>query len=281
MVAPLATRITGSSDLYLRDGRKPFHSINFITSHDGFTLRDLVSYSRKHNTVNGEANGDGHDHNFSSNYGVEGETGDARVLEIRRRQMKNLFATLFLSLGTPMMLGGDELGRTQLGNNNAYCQDNEISWYDYRLRDQFADVHRFCREMIAFRRRHPAFLRPEFYTGADNDYNAIPDVVWFSERGREMDWSKQSKTLALRIDGSRAEIQWDRDDNDFYIMFNASARTVAFTLCSPHFDRRWHRAVDTANTSGTEVYQPGSEPEVDHEAPYNVTARSLVVLIAK
>lgn len=281
MVAPLATRITGSSDLYLQDGRKPFHSINFITSHDGFTLRDLVSYSRKRNVVNGEANGDGHDHNFSCNYGAEGETGDARVRAIRRRQMKNFLATLFLSLGTPMMLGGDELGRTQRGNNNAYCQDNEISWYDYRLRDQFADVHRFCREMIAFRRRHPAFLRPEFYTGADNDYNAIPDVVWFSDRGREIDWSKQSKTLALRIDGSRAEIQWDRDDNDFYIMFNASPRTVAFTLCTPHFDRHWHLAVDTAGTGGTDVYEPGSEPEVDHEVPYNVAARSLVVLIAK
>lgn len=279
LVAPLATRITGSSDLYLRDGRKPFHSINFVTSHDGFTLRDLVSYNRKHNTPNGEANRDGHDHNYSYNHGVEGETGDARVLDVRRRQMKNYLATLFLSLGTPMILGGDEIGRTQQGNNNAYCQDNEISWHDYSLLDEFGDVYQFCRAMIAFRRRHPALLRPEFYTGADNDYNAIPDVAWYTDKGKEMDWSRQGKTLALRIDGSRAEIQWDRDDNEFYIMFNASARPVAFTLCPPSEGRLWHTAIDTAGKP--EVYPTGSEPQIDHGKPYNLTARSLVVLIGK
>jgi glycogen operon protein len=281
MVAPLATRITGSSDLYLRDGRKPFHSINFITSHDGFTLYDLVSYNRKHNLANGEGNSDGHDYNFSFNHGVEGDTADEQVLRVRRRAMKNYFATLLLSLGTPMILGGDELGRTQRGNNNAYCQDNEISWYDYDRVERFSDVHRFFKEMIAFRFRHPAFLRPEFYTGVDNDYNAIPDVVWYSDKGREMNWAHQGKTLALRIDGSRAEISWDRDDNDFYIMFNAGTRAVPFVLCPPPKGRDWYLAVDTAAEAPDDVRERGKEPRVDHSQPYKVADRSMVVLIAK
>ncbi|MDR2133946.1 MAG: glycogen debranching protein GlgX, partial [Treponema sp.] len=174
----LATRLSGSSDLYLRDGRKPFHSINFVTSHDGFTLHDLVSYNRKHNEENGERNRDGGDNNNSYNYGEEGPVLDPIILRVRERQLKNFIATMMVSLGTPMILGGDEIARTQRGNNNAYCQDNEISWYDWSLLEKNKNLFRFAREMIAFRRRHPGFMRPEFYTGRDGNYNAIPDISW-------------------------------------------------------------------------------------------------------
>ena len=189
-VAHLATRLAGSSDLYLRDGRKPFHSINFVTSHDGFTLNDLVSYEEKHNEENGEDGRDGFGNNLSANHGVEGPTTDPRIECVRARQVKNYLATLLLSLGTPMILGGDEMRRTQRGNNNPWCQNNEISWYDWRLLEMHADIHRFCREAIAFRKRHPAFLRPEFWNGRDSSHNLIPDITWFTEAGLPADWRR-------------------------------------------------------------------------------------------
>ena len=246
MSAALATRITGSSDLYLRDGRKPFHSINFVTSHDGFTLNDLVSYSVKHNERNGEYNADGMNGNSSANYGVEGPTDDPAIEQVRNRQVKNFLATLLLSLGTPMLLGGDEVRRTQAGNNNAYCQNNEISFMDYSLSDRHSDILRFCRQLIRFRLAHPAFLRPEFYSGEDNDYNAIPDVSWYNEKAKPMNWDREDGVLALRIDGSKAETRADRDDFDFYFMFNASASAIQFSLCPARNGRVWHVVMDTA-----------------------------------
>jgi glycogen operon protein len=175
----LATRLSGSSDLYLRDGRKPFHAINFITSHDGFTLKDQVSYNGKHNEENGEDNRDGGNNNCSANNGIEGYSVNPAIDGVRTRLMKNFIASMMVSLGTPMILGGDEFGRTQGGNNNAYCQDNETSWYDWSLLERNASYYRFVKMMIAFRRRHPGFMRPEFYTGRDGNYNAIPDISWF------------------------------------------------------------------------------------------------------
>ncbi len=246
MVSKVATRITGSSDLYLRDGRKPFHSINFITSHDGFTLNDLVSYSRKHNFANGEDNKDGSDYNLSRNYGAEGETDDPQINELRKRQIKNFLTTLMLSLGTPMLLGGDEFGRTQQGNNNAYCQDSALSWYDWKLREKNSDIFAFCRKLVAFRARHPAFHRPEFYTGRDTNYNAVPDISWFDEKAREIDWERRDNFLAFRIDGSHAEIQSDVDDSDFYFVLNAADRDVDFILAPPLDGKKWSLAVDTA-----------------------------------
>ncbi|MDR1617946.1 MAG: glycogen debranching protein GlgX, partial [Treponema sp.] len=197
----LATRLAGSSDLYLRDGRKPFHSINFVTSHDGFTMRDLVAYNGKHNGQNGEDNRDGGNANNSYNYGVEGPTDDPVLEDIRERQIKNFFTTLMVSLGTPMILGGDEIARTQRGNNNAYCQDNETSWYDWGGTERNRGLLRFVREIIAFRLRHHAFQRPEFYTGRDGNYNAIPDIAWYDEMGRTPNWEKLGPCLALRMDG--------------------------------------------------------------------------------
>jgi len=281
MASQFATRIAGSSDLYLRDGRKPFHSINFITSHDGFTLRDLVSYNQKHNEANGESGRDGSDANYSFNHGVEGETDRTDVLRLRLRQMKNHLATLFLSLGTPMMLGGDELGRTQYGNNNAYCQNNEISWYDYSLRDTYAELHRFARSMIAFRLSHPAFLRPEFYTGNDTSYNAIPDITWYDETGENMDWTRTRNTVALRLDGSKAEIKADRDDNDFYIIYNGSARHMRFRVCEAPAGKTWHTALDTGRPAPADVHPPGAEPVLADQAHFVAEGRSLAVLISR
>jgi len=277
-----ATRISGSSDLYLRDGRKPFHSINFLTSHDGFTLKDLVSYNGKHNENNGEENRDGNNYNLSYNYGVEGSTDDPLIKSIRERQIKNFFATLMISLGTPMILGGDEIGRTQNGNNNAYCQDNDISWYDWSLLEQNKELYRFVKEMIAFRLRHPGFMRPEFYTGKEGNYNAIPDISWYDEEGESPNWDKIGYFLALCIDGSRAETLADRDDNDFYIIFNASLDVQPFILASPPSKKKeWYRFLDTGLQPPNDILPAGNYKELPSQHTYPVKARSMVILISK
>jgi glycogen operon protein len=280
-VRHLATRLSGSSDLYLRDGRKPFHSINFITSHDGFTLRDLVSYAEKHNEENGEGNRDGSSANYSANYGYEGPSDNRVIEEIRERQQKNFIATLMVSLGTPMILGGDEIARTQRGNNNAYCQDNELSWYDWSLLEINRGLFRFVREMIAFRLRHHGFMRPEFYTGRDGSYNAIPDITWFDEKGDPPDWEKSDGCLALRIDGSKAEILADRDDNDFFIMFNSEKDAEVFAVCEALEGKIWLRAVDTALPSPEDIRCPGDEAPLANADSYPVQGRSVVILISK
>jgi glycogen operon protein len=277
----LATRLSGSSDLYLRDGRKPFHSINFITSHDGFTLMDLVSYNAKHNEDNGENNRDGGDSNNSYNYGIEGPAADPVISRIREQQVKNFFATMMISLGTPMILGGDEIGRTQRGNNNAYCQDNEISWYDWSLLKQGRGLFRFVKEMIAFRLRHHGFMRPEFYTGRDGNYNAIPDISWFDETGEPPVWDKLGRCLALRMDGSKADILADKDDNDFFIMFNAGLDPVVFRLAKAPAKKIWVRAVDTSVNSPEDILLPGDEKPLAVQTRYKVKARTLVILISK
>jgi len=277
----LATRITGSSDLYLRDGRKPFHSINFVTAHDGFTLNDLVSYERKHNEANGEDNRDGSDTNYSANYGEEGPTKIASIEAVRNQQVKNFLATLLLSIGTPMLLGGDEFRRTQRGNNNAYCQDNDISWYDWSLARTHADILRFARGLIAFRMQHPAFRRPEFFTGKDTDFNSIPDITWFDEKGESPDWARINGKIAARIDGSKAEVLADRDDSDFYIIFNAETESCVFTVGPAPRARLWRRAIDSSLPSPEDFCEPGTEPVLAPQDEYAAAPRSLVVLISR
>jgi glycogen operon protein len=277
----LATRVSGSSDLYLRDGRKPFHSINFVTSHDGFTLNDLVSYNHKHNMDNGEDSRDGSDNNISYNYGAEGPSKDPILNSIRERQMKNFIATLLVSLGTPMFLGGDEFARTQNGNNNAYCQDNEISWFDWSLLKKNAGMYRFAKEMIALRLRHPGFMRPEFYTGRGGAYKAIPDISWLDEKGHTVDWDEVDYYLAFRLLGSKADTLADEDDNDFYIMFNASLEVQRFVLAAPPHKKHWLRVVDTGLTSPNDILLPGTEENLQCQKSYSVSARSLVILISK
>jgi glycogen operon protein len=276
----LATRISGSSDLYLRDGRKPFHSINFVTSHDGFTLKDLVSYSCKHNDENGWENRDGSDNNYSANNGFEGRTSNPSIESIRERLHKNFITTLMISQGTPMILGGDEFARTQRGNNNAYCQDNEVSWYDWSRIDTYSGLYRFVKEAIAFRLRHPSFMRPEFYTGHDGNYNAVPDISWFDEKADTPNWDTIDCCLALRMDGSKADTLADRDDNDFYIMFNAGGRQVPFKVCKAIAGKQWLRAIDTALTSPDDICLPGKEKPLPDPDIYLVKPRSMVVLLS-
>jgi len=277
----LATRITGSSDLYLRDGRKPFHSINFITAHDGFTLNDLVMYEGKHNERNGEGGHDGSDSNHSHNYGEEGPSRNAALEAIRNRQAKNLLCTLLLSIGTPMLLGGDEFRRSQGGNNNAYCQDNETSWFNWELAKSHADLLRFVRGLIAFRMKHPAFRRPEFFTGQDADFNATPDITWFDEHGMSPDWAKIDTRIAARIDGSKADILADRDDNDFYLIFNSRDQSAVFKICPAPMARRWHRVIDSSLPSPEDLAESGSEAILVPQEEYAVSPRSFVLLISR
>lgn len=280
-VAALATRLTGSSDLYLRDGRKPFHSINYVTSHDGFTLRDLLSYNGKHNEANGERDEDGHSSNFSYNYGHEGPSRDPAIEALRDRQQRNFLATLLLSIGTPMMLAGDEFGRTQKGNNNAYCQNNDISWLDWSLAEKRAGMLGFTRALLAFRKEHPAFRRPEFYTGKDASFNALPDIAWFGPDGAAPDWAAADGAIAARIDGSHADIMADRDDNDFFVIFNASASDVAFRVCAPPAGQRWFLVMDTSLDGPDGFRIRGAEEPLRPQGSYVSASRSVVLLFAR
>ncbi len=277
-VGSLATRFAGSSDLYHAGGRKPFHSINFITSHDGFTLRDLVSYNRKHNEANGEGNRDGHNSNFSFNYGAEGETDDPDVRNARVRQMKNFLATLLLSLGTPMLLAGDEFARTQGGNNNAYCQNNETSWNDYDLGVEYSEIFRFTRMLISLRKDHPIFTRPEFYTGRDNNRNRRPDIQWFDADGSLFDWNSESYTLAVYIDGTEVKRRDGRSDDDFFIMFNAAKEKRSFVVPTLPAGATWVKTVDTASETPHDFREPGWEIDLQRPDTISLAARSLVVL---
>ena len=259
MVSRLATRLAGSSDLYQGSGRAPFHSINFVTCHDGFTLHDLVGYATKHNEVNGEGNRDGTDENCSCNYGVEGETDDDEINAIRTQQIKNFLTTLMLSQGVPMLLGGDEFRRTQRGNNNAYCQNNEISWYNWKFLQEHEEIFRFTKEIISFRRRHPCLRRTRFFNGKDNDQNGIPDISWYSTVLKQPDWSKDDKSLACLIDGSYLETDADQDDNDLYLIFNATEKSLTFYLPNLPSGRKWWRAIDTSLPSPQDIVPDGEE----------------------
>jgi glycogen operon protein len=244
-VADFARRFTGSSDLYQDDGRTPFASINFITAHDGFTLRDLVSYNEKHNEANGEDNKDGTDDNRSWNCGVEGPTDDRIVNALRGRQQRNFLTTLLLSQGVPMLLGGDEFGRTQNGNNNAWCQDNEISWFHWESAD--GELRAFAEQLIRLRREHPVFRRSAFLTGGEVRGSGLPDVWWFRPDGRRMtqkDWQRQDlRTLGVFLNGqeipSRTPTGEEIVDDSFLLLFNAHFEPVTFTLPTRRFGARW------------------------------------------
>jgi isoamylase len=265
LVGTFASRICGSADIYQGSGKGPESSINFITCHDGFTLNDLVSYQRKHNEANGEDNRDGSDANYSDNYGFEGETNDSGIEAVRRRQIKNYFLTLFISRGVPMMLGGDEFRRTQQGNNNAYCQDNQISWYDWSLLEQHQEIHRFVKGMIAFRRNHPVLRQEAFYT-AD-------DIHWFNAWGADPDWSAANERhLACLILG--------RDEPALYLMFNAGTDAVTFALPGVPNGGRWCLAIDTALPSPQDLVQAGDEQALADQTVYQAGPRSSVILVA-
>jgi glycogen operon protein len=244
-VGQFASRFTGSSDLYQSDGRDPFASINFVTAHDGFTLRDLVSYNDKHNEANGEGNRDGTDDNRSWNCGAEGPTDDWHVNALRGRQQRNFLTTLLLSQGVPMLLGGDEVGRTQNGNNNAWCQDNELSWFHWESADH--ELLDFVRGLLRLRRDHPVFRRETFLAGREVKGSGLPDVWWFRPDGRRMtqrDWqSDDARTLGVFLNGreltSRGPHGEDKADDSFLLLFNAGGEPVTFTLPARRFGARW------------------------------------------
>jgi len=254
-VADFARRFTGSSDLYDRDGRDPFASINFVTAHDGFTLRDLVSYNEKHNDANGEESKDGTDDNRSWNHGVEGDTRDPAIKTLRARQQRNFLATLLLSQGVPMLLGGDELGRTQHGNNNAWCQDNELSWFDWEHADH--ELTGFVQRLIRLRASHPVFRRTSFLTGRETRGSGLPDVWWFRPDGRRMtrrDWQRpDARVLGVFLNGleipSRAEHGEDIVDASFLLLFNAQLEPVTFTLPTRRFGTSWELELATGEVS--------------------------------
>ena len=243
-----ATRLCGSPDLYDRPGQTPNKSVNYITSHDGFTLADLVSYNEKHNLANCEDNRDGDNHNHSDNCGHEGPTRDPAVAAKRLRRQKNLIATLFLSQGVPMLLGGDEFGRTQQGSNNAYCQDNEISWVDWGLLRQNRELYEFTQQVIEFRRNHPALWRGSFFRG-QHKAGDFPDIRWYGPDGMpQPDWEKGAG-LACRLDGRREHTGADRDDEHLFLAFNCGREPLAFELPPQDSGDPWRLAFTTQDAA--------------------------------
>ncbi len=255
VVSELATRLSGSSDLYEQSGRRPYASINFITAHDGFTLADLVSYNNKHNEANAEHNADGENHNLSWNCGAEGPTSDRRILELRARQRRNLMATLMLSVGVPMISGGDEIGRTQGGNNNAYCQDNEISWTAWDLDAERRDFLDFTRRLIQIWKDHPVLRRRKFFQGRRIRGADVSDIAWLDPTGREMTddtWSSPDvRCLGVRLNGDAIDEVDERggriSSDTLLLLLNADEHSVAFTLPATSAEERWETLIDTAD----------------------------------
>jgi len=278
LAGELATRVCGSADLYQPTGRNPYHSINFVTCHDGFTLCDLVSYNGKHNEANGEDNRDGMSENFSWNCGVEGPTEDPEILGLRRRQAKNLIATLLLSQGVPMLVAGDEFLRTQGGNNNAWCQDNEVSWVDWGLAAKNADFLRFVREMIALRRRHPALRRRDFFFGSGPNGDREPDIMWHGLEPGQPAFFPGSRSLTFSLDGSQTSREPDRD---FHVMCNAGQQPLAFRIPASPSGRGWRRTVDTALASPLDIVETDDGPRVPFSGTYLVAPFALVILISE
>lgn len=266
-IGALATRVCGSSDLYQHGQETPINSINFVTCHDGLTLNDVVSYQQKYNHVNGEGDRDGVDENYSANYGVEGPTDDPAIDALRLRQSKNFLATLCLSRGVPMLLGGDEFRRTQRGNNNAYCQDNDLAWYDWTRLEQNRELFRFVKGMIAFRTRHSVLSREHFYTAQDVD--------WFTLTGISPDWAAPTRTLGWRIKAH------NQGGQDLCVLWNADSEMVEFCVPAPPSATSWRVTVDTSAAPPADLCAPGDGTQVD--APFRLCVRdhAMVILVAE
>ncbi|OBG72089.1 glycogen debranching protein GlgX [Mycobacterium sp. E3305] len=276
-----ASRLTGSSDLYEATGRRPSASINFVTAHDGFTLNDLVSYNEKHNLANGEDNRDGESHNRSWNCGVEGPTDDPDILTLRRRQMRNFWATLMLSQGTPMIAHGDELGRTQNGNNNVYCQDSELSWMDWSLVDKNSDLLAFARKVTTLRKTHPVFRRRRFFEGEPiRTGDEVRDIAWLNPSSREMtheDWGESiHKCVAVFLNGEAITAPNARGervvDDSFLLCFNAGEEPVEFVMPNDDYAQEWTVELDTNHPTGE------ADQVVNAEEKVSLPGRSLLVL---
>lgn len=280
LAGSMATRISGSSDLYQRGGKRPHHSINFITCHDGFTMRDLVSYSWKHNFENAEDNMDGTNDNVSWNCGTEGETDNVRINQLRIRQVKNFITILMLSQGTPMILSGDEMFKTHNGNNNAYCQDSELNWLDWTDLKKHEEIFRFFKKIIAFRKAHPALKRRDFFTGHDHNDDGISDITWHGVYPYEPDWSYESHSIAFMIDGNKEETGYKENDNCIYCAINAYWGPLVFELPQPVNGNLWHRVVDTGLTSPKDILEEGKEIKLKKNQ-YKLAPRSVLVCISR
>jgi len=272
LIGELACRITGSADIYQASGELPINSVNFITAHDGFSLNDLVSYNHKHNDANGEGNRDGMDDNLSWNCGAEGATDDPQVQELRERQIRNFAAILLLSQGVPMMVMGDEVRRTQKGNNNAYCQDNEISWLDWSLVEKNQHILRFWKLIIEFRKRHTNIHSPRYFTGVVNE-RGLKDISWHGCKIGSPNWDDpNAQAIAYTLGGFDGEA-------DIHIMVNMCEEELDFEV-PPIEGRNWYRSVDTAGGSPEDIAEPGAEKQETGNT-YSVQGRSVVVLISK
>jgi len=280
MVGPLATRLAGSSDLYQPGGRRPYHSINFVTSHDGFPLNDLVSYNQKHNEANGEDNRDGDNHSYSCNYGVEGPTRKKTIKAVRRRQIKNMLATLLLSQGVPMILGGDEFRRTQRGNNNAYCQDNVISWFDWRLVRKNEPLIRFCKALIAFRRSQPSVRRTDFLTGQPVRPGGLPDIHWFNPTGGAVNWSGDLHSLECLLAAALPSPSTPGPNHHLLMFCHGGPQPQDFAFPPPARDLPWRLFVDTAAAPPADVYPNLDGPPPPPHGRLTLPAHSLVCYVA-
>lgn len=281
MLGEFAERFTGSSDLYRADSRRPTASINFITAHDGFTLADLVAYNEKHNEANGENNNDGESHNRSWNCGAEGETDDAEVIQLRKKQQRNFLTTLFLSQGVPMLVAGDEMGKTQHGNNNAYCQDNELSWVNWANTDK--ELLAFTQKLIHTIKEHPVFTRKGWFQG-QVIHGVTEDIAWFKPDGNQMgeeDWNNGfAKSLAVYLNGKAIKSPGPKGervvDDNFYVIFNAHHEAISYSLPEEKYGGKWIKIIDTevgSADAGGDVYQP--------QASLEIAPRSVMVLISK
>ena len=280
-----ASRLTGSSDLYEHTGRKPIASINFVTAHDGFTMRDLVSYNNKHNEANGENNRDGENHNRSWNCGIEGETSDAKVLALREQQHRNLLTTLLISQGVPMLSHGDEIARSQGGNNNAYCQDNEISWVHWDLDERQNRLLNFTKDLLTLRRNHPVLHRRRFFTGEihQTHLSGLDDIVWFNPNGTEMEqfhWEEEyARSIMVFLNGeaiTEPDVYGERiTDDSFLFLFNAHYEDIEFVIPPTTYGENWSVAINTSQQEKQLV----RDNEVSAGSPIQVSARSLLVMM--
>lgn len=278
-LADLGWRLTGSADLFGSDGRHPYNSINFVTCHDGFTLYDLVSYSRKHNEGNGENNRDGQDENFSANCGIEGPALQEGVLKLRRQLVKNFACCLLFSRGAPMLLGGDEFLRTQQGNNNAYCQDNAISWFDWGLAGDNADMVEFFKKAIAFRKTYAVLEGRRFFHGFDTEGAATPDILWFDPYLRPLNWNdKEGRTICYQIDGGTEP--WPLGSYGLFFALNADRRAHPVSLPALS-GRTWLRVIDTSLESPDDFCEPAKARRCPAATPYTVHPHSVVVMIGQ
>jgi isoamylase len=278
-IKDLAWRLTGSADLYKTGTRYPCNSINFIACHDGFTLHDLFSYNNKHNDENMENNKDGTNNNYSWNCGEEGETSNSEIRNLRKQMIKNGLCLLFFSLGTPMLLGGDEFQRTQGGNNNPYCQDNDTSWFHWDLLKQNNDIYDFCRKAIAFRKRYSILYKKTFYTGVDQDKDNVPDILWFDQHMNPPPWNKEEQQLlCYQIDGSEIPSEL----GNYHLFFALHGGDTDCVIKIPQNQgMKWYRVADTSLTPGNDFLSPGDEVYMQNQQEYTLKARSIAVFIGR